>query len=80
MYALFWEDVWKQLPILTDQPSHLRIQARMKAKNKIRVAQYWEKETNPNRWRKWIPFHDWIGEIDNNLIEGFLENLNKRKI
>jgi hypothetical protein len=80
MDALFWEDAWKQLPRLADQPSLLRLQAGMTTQNKTRVAQYWVEETTPSRWRKWIPFQGWSGETDNNLIEGFLEKLNKRKI
>jgi hypothetical protein len=78
--SLFWEDTWKQLPRLVDQPSLLRLQPGMTSQNKSRVAQYWMEEENPSHWRKWIPYHGWTGETHKNIIEGFLEVLSKRRI
>jgi hypothetical protein len=59
--ALFWEDTWKQLPRLEDQPSHLRLQAGMTTQNKTRVAQYWTEETNSQSLEEMapLPWLDW---------------------
>jgi hypothetical protein len=52
----------------------------MTEQNKTRVAQYWIEKTNPSHWRKWLPPHLWSRALDNNTLEGFLEDLGKRRI
>jgi len=52
----------------------------MTTQNKYMMVHYWTEETNPDQWRKWLPSHQWTKAIDNNTIEGLLEDLSKKRI
>eukprot|EP00253_Pinus_taeda_P029818 PITA_29818 len=76
----FWEDGWQQKRKMNEIQPLQDLQQRAQRLGIDKVKDYWVEEENREIWRKWKKPGEWTENINRELEEGYLREMDLRKI
>eukprot|EP00253_Pinus_taeda_P031554 PITA_31554 len=78
--AKFWEDGWQQKRKMNEIQTLQDLQQRAQRLGMDNVKDYWVEEENREIWRKWKKPGEWTDNINREIEEGYLREMDLRKI
>eukprot|EP00253_Pinus_taeda_P030826 PITA_30826 len=78
--AAFWEDGWQQKRKLNEIQILQNLQQRAQRLGMDKVKDYWLAEEDKEIWRKWKRPGEWTENISREIEEGYLREMELRKI
>eukprot|EP00253_Pinus_taeda_P007926 PITA_07926 len=78
--AAFWEDGWQQKRKMNEIQILQNLQQRAQRLGMAQVKDYWMEEEGREIWRKWKKPGEWTENISREIEEGYLREMELRKI
>eukprot|EP00253_Pinus_taeda_P025221 PITA_25221 len=78
--AKFWEDGWQKKRKMNEIQTLQDLQQRAQRLGMDNVKDYWVEEENREIWRKWKKPGEWTDNINREIEEGYLREMDLRKI
>jgi hypothetical protein len=78
--ASFWNDSWKQLLVLNQDPIVIEYKIQLERGGLVKVADYWNHNEMWESWRSWKSSHDDFNIPPEVNLQRYLEKFNSRKI